>query len=184
MPAESALTDLSRTYISWLPTALQRSPEHRATCHARAKEIERLEGRIHEVRAQFFPTTATTLLGLWERLLKLTIEPAGKTLAERRTLVLVTLRAVASSPEGRRWVANVTSLAGAGWTYQEHIPGDGTTPPENTVRIVLPYPPGSLLYQQLERLIREITPAHLDLIVTFSGGFVLDQSQLDQEEMT
>lgn len=183
MPSEAALTDLSRTFISWLPLALQRSPDHRAVAHAQAKELELLEARIFEVRAQFFPTTATILLKLWERLLRLTVEPEGKTYEERRPIVLATLRNLASTPEGRAWVANVTSLAGAGWTYQEHVPGDPASPPENTVRIELPYPPTSLLYQQLERLIRAMSPSHLDLIVTFSGGFVLDQSQLDQEEL-
>lgn len=183
MPAESAITPLGWTFISWMPLALQRSPDHRAVAHCQAKELERLAGAIDEVRDQFFPQRAERLLGLWERILKLTVEPAGLTLEERRLLVIVGLRKQLTSAEGRWWVQHVGALAGPGWSYAEHVPGDPTSPPEGMIRVEIPYPPESLLYQQLERLIREITPAHLDLIVTFTGGFVLDRSQLDQEEL-
>lgn len=177
------LTERGEEYRSWLPERLRDSPDHLAVIHAQSRELDRLEAAIEQVRVQFFPQTADILLGLWERVLGLTVEPSGVTIAERRGYVIARLRALASTPEGRDWVANVSSMVGPGWEYEEHVPGDVTSPPENTIRVTLPYPPTSSLYQQTERLIRDITPAHLDLIVTFSGGFVLDQSQLDQEQM-
>jgi hypothetical protein len=67
MPAESALTELGQTFRSWLPVALRDSPDHLAVLHCLAHEVERLEGSIETVRAQFFPQSADLLLKVYER---------------------------------------------------------------------------------------------------------------------
>lgn len=177
------LTAKGELWRSWLPVVLRDSPDHLAVIHALAVEMELLESRIEEVRRQFFPQHADVLLKVWEFMLRITIEPEGLTIAERREIVLATLRKMRSTPEGRDWVDNVTALVGAGWTYEEHNPADAGSPPVNTVQITLPYPPDSSAYARAEALVRDITPAHLDLVVTFTGGFLLDQSQLDQEAL-
>lgn len=183
MPDPALLTDLGELHRSWLPVALRDSPDHLAVIHPIAKEIERLEATVETVRAQFFPQTADILLKAWEAELGITIEPVGVSVADRRDIVIAFLRKLRSTPSGSDWVADITELVGSGWSYEEHIPGDAGSPPENTIRIHLPFAPSSTLYARTERLIREITPAHLDLILAFTGGFLLDQSQLDQETL-
>lgn len=164
-----------------LPAVFHDSPEHLAMVHCLANEMDRLDARIEIVRRQFFPQTADVLLKVWELMVRVTIEPVGVSVEERRATVLAQLRRMLASPQGRDWVANVTQLVGPGWSYEEHDPDDVGSPPENTVRIRLPFPPSSSSYARAEALIRDITPAHVDLEVGFIGGFVLDESQLDQE---
>jgi hypothetical protein len=183
MPAESALTPLGVTFRSWLPVILRDSPDHLAVLHCCARELERLEAKIEQVRAQFFPQTADILLKVYEAELKTTIEPAGATLDERRQTVLAMLRKMKATPSGLDWQENVTRLIGAGWSYSEHDVDEPGSPPAYTIRVELPFPPSSSRYAQVERLLRDITPAHLDLLVVFTGGFILDQSQLDQEAL-
>jgi hypothetical protein len=175
------LTARGEQWRSWLPVVVRDSPDHLAVIHACAVEMERLEAAIEQVRQQAFPQHADVLLKVWEFMLRITIEPVGVSLADRRLVVLATLRKMRSTPEGRDWVDNVTALVGPGWTYEEHDPHDAGSPPPYTVRISLPFAPSSSAYARAETLIRDITPAHLDLILAFPGGFLLDESQLDQE---
>lgn len=185
MPDPALLTDLGREFRDSAPVILRNSPEHLAVWHSYAKELERLEAKIEQVRAQFWPQTADILLGVYEAILKITVGgPVGATLEERRDLVLTYLRKLASTPAGSDWVANVTELVGAGWSYEEHDPANPSSPPADTIRVHLPFAPSSGRYAQTERLLRDITPAHLDIILTYSGGFILDQSQLDQEGLS
>lgn len=181
MPAESALTPLGLKWRSWLPTALRDSPDHLAVLHATARETERLEAKIEQVRAQFFSQTADVLLKVHEWQLGTAMEPVGQTLAQRRETVRALLLKQAGDPSGTSWQAMVTRLIGPGWSYEEHDPDNPLGPPADTLLVRLPFPPASDRYAQAERLLRAITPAHLDLVLSYVGGFVLDQSQLDQE---
>lgn len=177
------LSEMGERWRAMLPVRLRDSPEHLAVINAQAREFEMIEAAAAVVRAQFFPQTADVLLSAWEHELRITIEPEGTTVEERRELVLATLQRMRSTPEGRDWAGNVTALIGPGWTYSEHIPGDVSTPPEGTIRIDLPFPPTSASYARVEALIRVITPAHLDIELASppGSGFTLDVSQLDQE---
>jgi hypothetical protein len=183
MPALASMTPLGLAWRDRLPVVLRDSPEHLAVIHSTMREVERLEAAIEQVRRQFFPQQADILLKVWERQVGITVEPPGWTIEQRRTAVVAQLRKMRSSPSGADWMADVSLLVGAGWTYAEHVPGDVTSPPADTVRIELPFPPTSGMYGLIERTLREMIPAHVDLVVTFSGGFVLDESQLDQEAM-
>ncbi|MCA1571254.1 MAG: YmfQ family protein [Chloroflexi bacterium] len=76
--------------------------------------------------------------------------------------------------------------ASAGWEWlgaAHASQSRKTSPPAYTLRITLPFAPTSGAYAQTERLLRDITPAHLDLILTSTAGFQLDRSQLDQEPL-
>jgi hypothetical protein len=169
---------------SWLPAALHESPDHLAVIHSYARELDRVEAAIELVRLQFFPQHATVLLPVYERILGLTVAPVGWTEEQRQLAVLSQLARMRSEPGGATWETNVSKIVGnAGWTYATHDPNDAGSPPANTILIRLPFPPSSDRYAVTERLIRAITEAHVDLIVTFTGGFVLDQSQLDQEAL-
>lgn len=182
MPDPAVLTDLGRSMLADLPGFLRDDPDYQGVIHAYAKEIELLEGRLQGMVGEFFAQTATEKgMRIWEAELQLPIEPAGRTLEERRTIVLAYLARLSGDPSGRSWVENVTQLIGPGWTYVEHDPHDPLGPPEYTLRIHLNLDPGSPRWGDIYRLLREITPAHLELALVGEGGFVLDISHLDEE---
>lgn len=180
-PRVAYLNALGATYRAALPVVFRDSPDHLAVLNAITKEMQRLEDAIETVRLQFFPQTADILLKVWEAQLGTTVEPASQTVAQRRNTVIAYLHRLSATPSGLDWVANVTRLIGPGWTYKEHIVGDATTPPANTIRITLPFPPTASLYAQVESLIRAITPAHLDIELFSATGMQWDLSQWDQQ---
>lgn len=179
-PRMALLNALGVTYRAALPVVFRDSPDHLAVLNAVTKEAARLEAAIETVRLQFFPQMADILLKVWEAQLGTTVAP-GIPVTDRRNIVLTLLRRLSSTPSGLDWVANVTGLIGPGWTYKEHDPADGTSPPNNTIRITLPFPPSNTIYAQTETLIRAITPAHLDLQLFSASGMQWDRSQWDQE---
>lgn len=181
MPDPSLITGTAAAHLEMLPPVLRDDPSYQAVIYALAKEIDRLESFIEQVRAQFNPNTADVMLKAWEVMTGVTVEPSGQTVAERRSTVVAMLRKRVASPTGLSWEDNVTALVGPGWSYQEHVEGDGTTPPAGTIRVILPFPPTSDRYALTERMLRQITRAGKDLQLQYSGGFVLDESQLDQE---
>lgn len=170
MPAFEALTERGLAMLDDLPTVVRDDPHFRAVVHCYAREFDRLEELATQLRDGFIPESATPLtLPAWELLLR--IAPTG-TEEERRNRVLAALPALFGDPSGLSWEDGVTALVGPGWEYTE----DTAT---FTLNLVLPVLPPEL--PQLEAVIREFTPAHLDLVLASSAGFLLDQSQLDQE---
>lgn len=160
-----------------LPPWCQDDPDIRACIYCYAKEYDRVESTMDNLLAQFFPTLADELgLPWWERLVRITGDPITQTVQQRRDAVVAYLQKMSSSPSGEDWAANVTRLIGPGWSYAEG-------PEDYTLHVTLPFPPTSSSYQMVERLLHDITPAHLDLVLGYSGGFILDASQLDQEPL-
>lgn len=159
-----------------LPPFLREDPDVRAVIYCFGREAERQELTLDVLLQQFFPQTATSLgLPWWETLTELTVAPMGAADEDRQATVVAFLRRLVSALGGLDWVDAVTTLVGSGWTYEEL--------PNYTIRINLPFPPDGDRYAQTERFIRGLTPAHLDLVVGFTGGFLLDGSQLDEEPM-
>ena len=181
MPAPGVMTPLGLRMLGDLPAKLRGSESYRGVQHAYAREIELFEQRMAWLRQQLFPQTATDLLAVHEAQLGLPPDPEGKTLEQRRILVLVRYAQLSGDPSGRKWKDDLTNLIGPGWTYAEHDPDDPESPPAGTLRIVLPFGPESGRYAEVERLLADNGPAHLDIILTSEAGFVLDHSQLDQE---
>lgn len=169
----------SREMLDGIPTVLRPAPEFESVQHVLGREFERFEARMAVVQAQFFPQTATEMgLPIWESLLRIT--PAdSSTQAQRRENVIARLRQ--TSAGGAEWEAGLTALIGPSWTYLEHDPGDDETPDPYTVRVVVPFAPGSDTFVSIERRLREITPANTDLVILSVEGFLLDLSELDQE---
>lgn len=184
MPDPAVLTDLGRLHLAMLPPHLRDDPDYQGVIHPLAREVERLEGKIEEVRDQLRPLSATTLLKAWEAQFRLTIDPPGLSLAERYEKIRPRLLALVSGGEGRQWVVQAGLIVGPGFDYREHVPGDVTGPPEGTVRIVMPFPPSGSRYAEVAKRLREIVPAHLDIEFSNLGGFILDQSQMDEETLT
>lgn len=74
--------------------------------------------------------------------------------------------------------------ASTGWVVDHFRGGRIQANPAYTIRIVLPYAGSTgLIAGDVERFLRQITPANTDLIVTYGDGFILDVSQLDQEAL-
>lgn len=178
------LTPLGEEMLEALPPVLRDSADYQAVIHAIAKETELAAEAMELVRRQFNPATADVLLGVWERVTRQTVEPAGSTISERQEAVTARLRKMLSVGEGSAWVQQVTALIGAGWSYEENIPGDLTSPPAGVLRIKLPFPPEGSRYTEAHDAIREVTPAHLELELEETTAFRLDQSELDVDEMT
>lgn len=184
MPSAAVFESSPRAveHLNDLPWFLQRDPDIRGIVYCHAKEAERQEETLDALQRELNPLTATEVgLPWWETLLRLTVDPPGKTVQERRDIVVAFLRKSRSSPHGRDWVANVTDLVGTAWSYMEHDPDDpDDTPDEYTVRITLPWEPAAGEFIRTEALLRSITPAHLDVELTYDpGGFPLDIGELD-----
>lgn len=177
------MTELGLAFRDAAPVIYRDSPEHLAQWHCLAKELERVAARIEVVRDQFFPQRASLLLGVYERLVGVTVNPPGVALDDRRRLVLAGLRKMAGDGSGLAWQDQLTNLIGAGsWDYTEHIPGDSSTPAADVVRVSLPFSPATSRFAQVKRFVRDITPAHVDVAYVYSGGFLLDESELDEQQ--
>lgn len=181
-PLETLITDRGWAMLDDLPPVLREDPDVRAVIHCYAREFDRLALTAEEVRAQFFPTQATILLRAWEASLQLTIDPVGWTDAERREEIALGLVRMVAGGTGGAWEERLAALVGAGFSYEEFDTQDpGNTVPAHTIRITLPYPPTSDRFARIERALTLITPANTDIILQSTAGFLLDESQLDQE---
>lgn len=167
-----------------MPPFWRDDPDVQAIVHCQAREHERKQAKLDALVANLFPQSAdASLLPAWEWLVGTTINPVGLTVAQRRDTVMAYLATLRAAGTGLWWEETVTKVVGPGWSYQEHLESDPTSPPAGTIEIVLPFAPSSSTYAQTEALLRRITDSHIDLVVTFSGGFLLDQSLLDQEAL-
>lgn len=175
------LTALGQQMVASLPTFLRGSSDYQAVLHAGAREIELAEAAIEQVRAQFNPATADVMLGAWEAIVKLPVGGFGATIAQRQARVTQRLQKLLGGSEGLEWVQRITELVGPGWSYLEYLAGDPDSPPPYTVSIALPFPPSGQAYAEALRLIREVTPAHLDIRFASGAGFIVDESEVDIE---
>ena len=166
-----------------LPPYLHGDPDVRGVVDVLSREFERLDVLAANVAANLWPHTAGDWIHIWEAFLGLTVAPAGKTVADRQSIVITHLRSLNSS-SGVDWIARVTELIGTSWEHIEHDPDQpvsSTNPPEYTLKITIPYAAGSAGAQQIETLIRSITPAHLDILMAYDQGFILGVSELGNE---
>lgn len=181
-PHPSAITALGWEMLESIPPFLRDDPDVVAVIHCQAREAERLEGAIEELRRQLNPLTATDRgLRFMEMLLRL--PASGESIQVRRNRVKLRLAALEADPSGRDWIARLSARIGSGWAYEEHVPGDVTSPAAQTLRIRLPYAANSPQWDAALLATREETPAELGLVFISSGGFILDQSQMDVEGM-
>lgn len=183
-PDPALITPLGWELISDLPPILRDDPEHRAVQHCHAKETARQEEALEEVRAQFIPTTATTLgLPWWERLVRITVEEGSLTEEQRRTLIIGYIQNLQFVLSRYGWKVALDGILGPGWSYAEHDPDDPGSPAANTVRIFIPFPLSSTLYAETNRLIRKFTDAHIALELIAPDDLAMDFSLLDEGEL-
>lgn len=133
-----------------------------------AKELERIEGFIREVQWQMFPEHANDvygILGRWEEFFGLPVQP-NVPLETRQQIVAAQL-AKRRSATGHDWELAVTTALGSGdWDYSEG-------PGNYQVTIRYPYRPGAYTSVQVANLIREITPAHIQILASYRQGFLI-----------
>lgn len=167
------LTGTALSLLEDLPGWAQYAPEFQALCQVYGRESERMMQLAREVRDGMIPMRANLLtLPLWESLLKIAVNPP-LTEAERRAAVLAGLRRALADPSGLGWEERVTELIGPSWSYDEEE--------EQTIRVKVPWAPGSENFLIAERVIRRLMPAAWELILESDEGFVLDLSKLDKE---
>jgi hypothetical protein len=68
------------------------------------------------------------------------------------------------SASGASWVEVVSALLGNGWTYEED-------PAIYRVTITIPYAEGTTEAFQIEQVLRDSTPANLEIAVVYAAGF-------------
>lgn len=141
------------------------------------QELDRAEEAMESVRDGFYPQKATDtyrLLGMWESLLGLPYETPDQSLALRRATVLSKLQS-RQSASAEQWANAVTTAVGStAWEQRELYPGS------YQLTVTIPYNPSGVAATNIARILRDITPAHIQLIVGYDG-YVVDVSTVDLE---
>lgn len=184
MPALAALTPLGRRMLARYPPFVRDVPEFIAINHACARLLEEVAGLVEQVRRQSSPRLADIMLREWEAVFGAPIEPAGTSVEQRQLAAVAYARRLRGVPYGLTWLDKIALLVGPGFTPSEHDPHNPATPAANVVRVTIPFAPGSGRYVQLLSVLREITPAHLDIQLVYDAdAFLLDFSLLDLQEL-
>lgn len=156
-----------------VPPFEQTSRQIQVVLQVVANELGRIDAARQALIQNFFPGSADVLLGLFESLLGLPVEPPASSLANRQQLVLAYMQRLKSEGRGLDWTALISQVVGtANWNYQEHIPGNALTPPANTVAVNIPQASAGFAWP----FIRDITPAHLVVTEGYTGGFIVGSS--------
>lgn len=156
----------------------QEDPATVAIMRASADELDAIEELASTVRDQAWPSRADDtygLLAIHEGMLSLPVSPEGVTLDERQQLVKA---AVQSRKVGsrRNWITRMSAaMRGHQWDYQENFPDPG----ELTIRI--PFAEGGYSAAQVQALAERITPAHVQIIIAFTGGFRVGVSRVGMD---
>lgn len=159
-----------------LPPYLQDAPEAQAVENAVGNELQRIEDTAGRIASKMLPHNADDefrSLGMWELLLKLPVEPAGVSLADRQNLVMAAFRA-RHATSGLEWQDLITTALGTGgWTYTENA--------DYSISLTLPRGSTSFTIGAVQALAQRVTPAHLRLQAAFTGGFIVGSSASDPE---
>lgn len=157
-----------------LPPYLSDEPRIRRFFLAFANELDRVQVSITALAERMLPPMADAdhrLLAMWERLLGLPEDPPLATVEERQIQVGARFRARKAS-SGAAWVSLMDeALAGITWSYEEG-------PDPYTLSITIDSGTGYSI-GGVVALARKITPAHLQLFVSFGEGFIVGDSMVD-----
>lgn len=162
-----------------LPPWYSEDETARAVMNVKGKELQRVEDFLAEIRRQMNPQLADDtygILGMWEARFGLPVKPAGVLVADRRAKVLAHIR-TKQSAAGSDWEDSVgEALATTIWSYSE---GPGSY----QVTISFPYVVGGYSAGQALTLIRDFTPAHLQIIPAYSQGWLVGISLVGIEPL-
>jgi hypothetical protein len=174
---DRTMTDTGLERVEDVPYFLRDDPQVRGLLDVMQRELDRVEALIENIRLQWFPqfTITESFLRMWEFNLGMPVAPPGLA-EEQRALLIATHRRKRTTAQGQDWVATLNEAFGAGvWDYTEdYLP--------YTVRLIIPYGSTDITALGILALARQITPAHLDLVVTYStgtaGGFIIGVSAI------
>lgn len=170
------LHEATEDALQLLPPFLRQDPTIQGTTDAVFRELVRIQEAGDELRENFYPYTAEQFLGFWEALFNLSA--VGKTIEQRRESVLNFLSGLSDNGYGSSWTAILVSIAGSSVQWAV-----GSPVPDYTVRITIPLDSNSPAAGELERLLRVITPANLDLEIFYDEGWILGVSRLGEEAL-
>lgn len=170
----TALTAKGEEMLADLPHYYADDPNALAVIDMAAREIERVETLILTLRSKGLPNNADDdygLLAIWEFLLGLPVNPSGVSLANRQAAVR-SAYLKRNTAAGADWAIAVNEAIGSSWTYEEN------QPISYSIRVSVPDTAG---YSggQIQKLLRDATPAHLAITVQTGDGFRVDIDQVD-----
>lgn len=178
MPDPSLITPRGQVMLEMIPPWFREDPDVLGVLHAAAREFTTMDGSIEDLRHGLTPNMAVLLLNAWETLVDLPVDPA-RPVAERQAALLTAIRSVIPDPSGLRWQEDMDLILPAGWSYEEHIPGDALSPPADTIRIRVNDSPSTPSAAVLLRILRETIPAQLAIQVAVDVGFLMDTDPMD-----
>lgn len=173
------LTPRAEEMLDTLSAYEQDDPAVIALMRAGADELDSVVETAETVRLHAWPHLADDsygLLSVHESMLRVPVAPDSP-LAQRQAAVKA---AVQSRKLGGRanWVARMnTVMRGQAWTYAENTPGPGQ------LTITIAFALGSYSAGQAEALARRITPAHIQIVMAYSGGFPVGIGRVGQDAL-
>lgn len=163
--------------LETLMVAEQSDPAVVAVARSAADEIDLLVGVAEDVRYQAWPQHADDtygLLAVHERMLSIPTDPTA-TLVSRQAAVKAAIQGRKSGSTAN-WVARMnTAMRGQQWTWERNTPGAG----QITIRV--PWAADSFSAAQVQALARRITPAHIEIVMAYSQGFIVGVSRVGED---
>lgn len=179
-PLAPVATPLSLTAVRMmetLPAYYWGEPLVERIVQAWANEVDRADARLDAIMDGFVPTLATDELGLraiWEAQLGLPVAPADASGTQRSAKIAALLHAIGSAGSAADYVDLITTAIDTGsWELLRNSPGNF----QDT--LMVPFDPGSYNAGQVVAIARRLHPAHRQLFVGFSDGWIIDASQID-----
>lgn len=174
--SERVLSERALVMLGDLPPFLRDDPNVQASLQAIADEYDRVQALAEEIRRTRFPQLADDANGFlsqWEWVLGLPVAPS-LSVEQRQSIVLAHLRKRHASA-GKDWETAVQdAFGGTPFAYTEG-------PEPYTIHVVIPFGGTTLSAGRAEALLREITPAHLQIITSYSEGFLIGISRIGIE---
>ena len=164
------LHERTKAVLDAMPPIYRDHPAEHAL-DALCREVQRVDDLLTGYLTYAFPQNADErFLAIWEANFGLPVAPPGQTVEQRRATVLGAVRG-RHVHTGMEWSDAVTMALGSEiWDHQEISP--------YTVLIELPFGATSFQTGIATKIIRQITPAHLQVSYTYTGGFILGVSVL------
>lgn len=150
-----------------------------ALLNAMGLELQRVEDFLNAFMLKRYPQNADDqygTLGIWEYRLGLPVEPPGIPIQSRRDLVLARIRSRNAS-SGADWVAAMNLAMGTNvWDYTEN-----SSAYQVTIRI--PYAVSGFQAVQVLALANATIPAHVQVLVGYSQGWLVGISLVGLEPL-
>lgn len=170
----ATISERAQEALEDLPPHLADSDLTQRLVNTVALEFQRIEDFLTTVRDKLRPQNADDEYGtleLWERLLEIPVNPPVSVNVRRARVIAALKRLTTGIGEG--WTHLITVLLqSSNWTHDENNPN------AYELTITIPYPSTSFQAGQLEALLERISPAHLQLDISYSDAFRVGISQV------